>query len=105
MKASTKPAKGIFALSNHLFWDTPVENIDWYDHRAFIVERVMGYGEMKDWEIVKEMYSKEEMREIAIGLRVLDDFSISFLSLVLDLPKENFRCYTERQSQPNFWHY
>ncbi len=105
MKANTKPEYDISALSSHLFWDTPLENIDWYEHRSFIVERVMGYGIMKDWEIIKQVYTKEEMREIVTAIRVLDDFSIAFLSVVLDLPKENFRCYTERQSQPSFWHY
>ncbi|WP_114752507.1 DUF6922 domain-containing protein [Pleomorphovibrio marinus] len=105
MKADSNSKQDIYSLSSHLFWDTPIEDIDWYQHRAFIVERVMGYGSIEDWEIIKKAYSKEEMREIVIGIRVLDDFSIAFLSLVLDLPKEEFRCYTERQYQPSFWHY
>jgi hypothetical protein len=45
------------------------------------------------------------MGEIVTGLRVLDDFSIAFLSVVLDLPKEDFKCYTERQQQTSYWHY
>lgn len=100
-----KSVPDVTDLSPHLFWDTPVENIDWWEHRAFIVERVMGYGFFKDWEAIKKMYGKEGLRSFVTNIRVLDDFSIAFLSLVLDLKKEDFRCYIEKQSHPNFWHY
>lgn len=105
MNADMKPKYDISSLSSHLFWDTPIEDIDWYTHSGFIIERVMGYGRIEDWEIIKKVYSKEEMREIVKDIRVLDDFSIAFLSVVLDLPKGDFKCYTERQYQPSFWHY
>ncbi|WP_162417591.1 DUF6922 domain-containing protein [Cyclobacterium roseum] len=105
MRANPIPEYSISSLSKHLFWETPVDSLDWWENREFIVERVMGYGQIGDWEIIKQIYSKEELKEIVMGIRVLDDFSIAFLSLVLDLPKERFRCYTEKQSQRSFWHY
>lgn len=87
-----------------MFWDTPLENIHWYDHRGFILERVMRYGKIDDWHIMTEWYGKEELSKIAVRLRDMDDVSISFLSLVLELPKEEFRCYIDRQLRPSFWH-
>lgn len=105
MEAQARPQPDISKFSQHLFWDTPLENIDCYEHRAFIVERVMGYGLINDWEVLKQLYTKEELRTFVTDIRVLDDFSIAFLSLVLDLPKESFRCYIEKQSRPSFWHY
>lgn len=92
-------------LSPHLFWDTPIEGIHWWKHRAFIVERVMNYGFMKDWNTIKTWYDQAEMKAIVTKIRTLDDFSIAFLSLILDLPKESFRCYTEKQFRPSFWDY
>lgn len=91
-------------LSKRMFWDTPIENIDPIAHSGFIVERVMRYGEVKDWEIIKKWYGKKGLKEIVVRLRDLDNISISFLSLVLDLKKEDFRCYIERQLRPSFWH-
>jgi len=92
-------------LSPHLFWDTPIEHLHWWEHRAFIIERVMNYGLLKDWNTIKEWYSKENMKTIVTSIRTLDDFSIAFLSLILDIPKDAFRCYNDRQSHPSFWHY
>ncbi len=92
-------------LSGRIFWDTPIENIHWFDHRGFIIERVMRYGRFEDWELIKKWYGRDTMRAAVVQLRDLDDFSIAFLSLVLSVKKEDFRCYIERQSQPSFWHY
>ncbi len=93
----------ISELSGHLFWDTPPDRIDGYAHRAFIVERVMGYGTIEDWNTIKRWYGKAGLRSIVVGLRELDDVSLAFLCLVLDLKKEDFRCYNEQQLQPGFW--
>lgn len=92
-------------LSPGIFWDTPIENINPREHGGFILERVMMYGELKDWKVLQEMYSIKELSSIATSVRNLDDFSISFLSLVLDVDKSQFRCYTEKQSLPSFWNY
>jgi hypothetical protein len=93
----------ISELSGHLFWDTPPDRIDGYVHQAFIVERVMGYGTIEDWNTIKRWYGKAGLRSIVVGLRELDDVSLAFLCLVLDLKKEDFRCYNEQQLQPGFW--
>lgn len=103
MEAPSTQAYPIEALSPHLFWDTPPENIDRQVHRAFIVERVMGYGRMSDWETIKRWYGREGLREIVTELRQLDDFSLAFLCLVLDLKKEDFKWYIQKQYHPNFW--
>ncbi|MBK8356361.1 MAG: hypothetical protein IPL13_13590 [Saprospiraceae bacterium] len=56
-------------LSPQLFWDTRVEDVDWDDHSAFIVERVLEYGMMKDWKMIREVYGLERIKNLAIGLR------------------------------------
>jgi len=103
MTNTTVQAFQVSALSSRMFWDTPLENIHWFEHRHFIIERVMRYGQMTDWETIKQWYGPDIMREVVVELRDLDDISIAFLSLVLDLKKENFRCYIEKQSRQSFW--
>lgn len=82
-----------------------MEHIDKSQHAGFVLERVMMYGTLEDWKILKLLYSKKELRNMAVTLRTLDDFSISFLSLVLGVDKNQFRCYTQKQSHPSFWNY
>ena len=94
----------ITQLSHRIFWDTPLENIDPWRHRGWIIERVMRYGSLSDWHLLKKWYDKETMRQSVIRLRDLDAISIAYLSLILEIPKEEFRCYTERQLRPSFWH-
>ena len=92
-------------LSPEIFWDTNIEDINKNKHLSFILERVMVYGQLKDWKILNKIYSLETIKKIAISVRSLDDFSISFLSLVLNVDKNEFRCYILKQSQKNFWTY
>ena len=91
-------------LSKRMFWDTPIENIDPVKHSRWIVDRVMRWGKVEDWELIKKWYGKSGLRKIVVTSRDLDNVSISFLCIVLDLKKEDFRCYIERQLHPNFWY-
>jgi len=92
-------------LSPQLFWDTRVEDVSWDRHDSFIVERVLEYGMMKDWNLIKAAYGLERIKEVSLKLRSLSDLSLSFLCWLYNLEKEQFRCYTLRQSNQAFWHY
>ncbi|NJN77776.1 MAG: hypothetical protein HC803_05130 [Saprospiraceae bacterium] len=41
-------------LSPHLFWDVDVNEVDLDNHAAFILERVMRYGQLSDWILIKK---------------------------------------------------
>ena len=92
-------------LSEVIFWDVEVSELEWDAHKAFILERVMSYGNLPDWGIVKRIYGFKQLKEIALNLRNLDDFSLAFLSTIFQIEKSNFRCYKLKQSSPNFWNY
>ncbi|MBK6374320.1 MAG: hypothetical protein IPF67_14535 [Saprospiraceae bacterium] len=70
-------------LSPQLFWDTRVEDVDWEDHAGFIAERVIEYGMMKDWKMIREVYGLERIKNLALGLRSLSDLSLSFLCNII----------------------
>jgi hypothetical protein len=95
----------VSALSARMFWDTPIAHIEGHGHRHFIVERVMRYGRLQDWELIKAWYGFEGLREIVTALRDLDEVSIAYLCAILDLKQEDFKCYTRRQSLPSFLSY
>lgn len=95
----------ITLFSPHIFWDVSIEDIDLQNHASFVLERVMRYGQIKDWILLKEIFGLPKIKELAVAVRDLDDFSIAFLSLILNIKKEAFRCYRQQQSQPSFWDY
>lgn len=92
-------------LSPHLFWDVDKSKLDFEKSSTFLVERVLEYGLMKDWKLIKKIYGLEKIKEITLQSRSLDDVTLSFLCTIFDLEKEAFRCYKLRQSNPHYWNY
>lgn len=87
-------------FSKYLFWDTKYNKVDLNKHSSYIVSRVLEYGTLDDWKYIKDYYGLETIVEIARKLRTLDKKALAFISALANIPKENFRCYTIRQSMP-----
>lgn len=85
-------------FSSIIFWDVDPSKIDFTKHRRFIIGRVVQYGTIEDWREVKKLYGIDAIRSEMLQERYLDERSLSFLSCILDVPKEKFRCYIESQS-------
>ncbi len=92
-------------FSPHLFWDIDDMRIDVKKLKPFIIQRVLEYGLMEDWRLIKKIYGLEEIKKEALNFRSLDAVTLSFLSSFFHLKKQDFRCYKFRQSAPNFWDY
>ncbi len=92
-------------LSPHLFWDVDKTTLDFEKSKIQIVYKVLEYGLMSDWNIIKEIYGLETIKEISLELRTLDDVTLSYLSNLFKIDKSNFRCYKLKQSNQNFWSY
>jgi hypothetical protein len=95
----------ILNLSPHIFWDVDVATIDMEKNGVFVLQRVLQYGLLKDWLIIKSNLGLERIKSIALQIPVLDDVSISFLSNLLHIEKSEFRCYKNKQSNQNYWNY
>jgi hypothetical protein len=95
----------ILNLSPHIFWDVDVATIDMEKNGVFVLQRVLQYGLLKDWLILKSNLGLERIKSIAVQIPALDDVSISFLSNLLHIEKSEFRCYKNKQSNQNYWNY
>ena len=90
-------------FSKHLFWDIDVSNLDFEKHKEFIVQRVLEYGVMKDFVLLIKYLSLNQVKNIAINLRSLDDRTLNFIATITNTPLQDFRCYTLKQSQQTHW--
>ncbi|MEP7324284.1 MAG: hypothetical protein ABI761_20300 [Saprospiraceae bacterium] len=90
-------------LSSHLFWDVDKTKLEWKKNEIQIIEKVLIYGLLEDWKLINLVYGKEVIKNVSMNLRSLDEVTLSFLCTIYKLKKEDFRCYTERLSQTNFW--
>ena len=92
-------------LSVHLFWDVDKAKLDHEKNKKLIIHRVLDYGLLNDWLYIKEYYGISEIGNTAITIRDLEANSISFISLLAKIPKEQFLCFTTKQSQNKHWNF
>ena len=92
-------------LTRAIFWDTNYDQIDWEAKARYVIERVVNYGTLSDWHAIREHYGMDRIKEAVIQSRDLHPKSLCLMSLIFDIPKEQFRCYTQIQSNREHWTY
>lgn len=106
----SQPAKGAKTpktkaedFSAHLFWDVDKEQLNFDEHKKYIVKYVLMYGQINDWKLLLEVYGLEQIAKSATQIRDLDKKSASFISTLSDIPLNQFRCYTTKLSIKEHW--
>lgn len=100
-----KSGISVTQFSSHLFWDIESKKIDFEKNKKWLIKRVLEYGLLNDWLIVYKYYGINKIAQITMQIRDLDDKSLSFISLLSDVPKEDFLCYTTKQLSPKHWNF
>lgn len=88
----------IHNLSQYIFWDCDRDTISVTDNAPFIIQRVLSYGQIEDWNIIKQTYGLDYIVDKCKKMRVLPPQAVSFLCCLSGAKKEDFRCYTTKQS-------
>ena len=78
----------ITRFSTYLFWDVNKDDLDMEKHSQYIIKRVLEYGMLQDWNIVKQYYGLGRIVEIAKGFRELEPRALAYLSAISQTPKE-----------------
>lgn len=95
----------INGFSQNLFWDADISAIDVQAHAGYIVARVLEYGRFEDWRRLVSFYGMKRIVAEAKDVRSLNPKSLAYLCLVSKTNKEDYRCYTTRQSDLGLWSY
>ena len=93
----------ISQLSPVLFWDMDKENMDVERHSAGLIQRVLERGNLQDWRLTRDFYGMDRIVADCKRLRTLDPMALSFICMLSDTNKEDYRCYQFRQSNPTLW--
>ncbi|MDD5149145.1 MAG: hypothetical protein PHC28_01515 [Flavobacterium sp.] len=72
-------------------------------YQSFFIQRVLEYGKMKDWNLIKDLYGMEAIKEASLNARSLDAVTLSFVSTLFNINKTEFRCFKHRQLFQNLW--
>lgn len=92
-------------FSSHLFWDVRKEDIDLDKHSEYVIGRVLEYGLLNDWNLIRTYYGLSKIVEVTKGMRALEPRALAYISAISKTPKEQFRCYTYQQSNPQHWNF
>jgi hypothetical protein len=80
-------------ISKKLFWDLRYDLIDYDDDKRLVIDRVFSLGTENDEKEIFRYYGEETIKEVVINLKYLDKKVLNYLSIILHLNKEDFRCY------------
>lgn len=62
-------------------------------------------GDLPEIQMVLNFYGKEQVLEALKSAQYLDDLTLSYCATIFQIPKSHFKCYTEKQLNPNFLGY
>ena len=92
-------------LNKAYFWDVDYSNMDAQKSQRLIIERVMLFGKLDEIKLIKDFYGEKTLISTLCNINYIDPKNLNFFSLLFDIPKTKFKCYTRKQliSQP--WSY
>ena len=86
------------------FWDTKFDELDIIKNKRYIISRLYCYGDLRAIKWIKETYSKEDIKEVAIKSRDLKPLAANYLRQQFDLKKEEMAYYRAIQGMNyEFW--
>jgi len=89
-------------LSEYLFWDCNINLLDPNIDRKLILERVFSRGTENDEKEVLNYYGKNIVKNTILDIKYFDKKTLNYLSIVFNIPKEEFKCYKYSLSKNPF---
>jgi hypothetical protein len=90
-------------LNKSTFWEHDISTIDPEAHYKAIISRIAMRGDEFEIRGMRRFYGDEKIKEVLLQVRYLDKYTLSLFSNIYNIPKEKFRCYIWKQSNPTHW--
>jgi len=85
-----------------LFWDLDPTKFNLWDNRRIIIERVFSLGNLDELKFIFSHYGSDTIRKEIVKAGSLDEKTLQFASEILQIPKQEFRCYRKKQSAQTY---
>ena len=92
-------------LSKNIFWDIEIDSLDNTRDRCLIIERAVAMGDLADIKEIIQFYGIETIKLEITEAGYLDNKTIAWLGVFLNIPKTKFKCCTKRQSNRVHWNF
>jgi hypothetical protein len=96
MKRSIKNNKKRPEFSNGCFWDQDYTKLDPEKNKNYIISRVISRGGTQDELELFRYYGWEIIKKEVVKIRYLNEKILNYISKLLDIPPEKFRCFNNK---------
>lgn len=92
-------------INKAYFWDIDISSLDEIKSKRLIIERVANLGNLTEIKLLVDHYGKMELINTICNLNYIDPKTLNFFSLVFNIPKSSFKCFTRKQSKVQHWNF
>jgi len=92
-------------LNKAYFWDTDTTELDAWQSKRLIIERIINFGNLREIKLIIEFYGTKEIKSTLCELNYIDPKTLNFISLLFNIPKTKFKCYIRKQLTSQPWNY
>lgn len=90
-------------LNKRIFWDTDFHKIDYDKSYQSVIERVFERGDVSDIREIRRYYGDEVIKNVLCRSKYLSKIKLFLASAIFELPLQNFKCYSSKQSTQELW--
>lgn len=87
----------------HLLWEVDLNSFDYNKSSQLVVERVVQRGDTDDWLTILNLYGYEGVRDHIKNIPHLNNKDMNFVHFIFDIPLNELKCYTKKQSARQHW--
>ena len=92
-------------LNKSTFWEYDIAKMNPEEDFYTIIPRIAMRGTYNEWLAMKKFYGDTRIKQVLKEERFLDKKTLHYFSILYNIPKEEFRCYTMKQLDPTPWDY
>lgn len=92
-------------FNKRIFWDVDFEALNYDENPEFIITRVITRGDVDDIRQCRRFYGDEIISDILLNTNFLPEIKLYLASAIINKDITEFKCYKNRQSNPELYPY
>jgi len=90
-------------VRKEILWDLNYSKLDPKKNKAFIIERVLSYGNLGELKFIFNYYGLKIIRQTVKNIGYLDPKTLEFITTYLSVNKDEMKCCIKKQSAIQHW--
>jgi hypothetical protein len=88
--------ESLLKLTKEVFWGCDLTKFDYKRDKEYIIKRIIEAGLENDEIIMWELYTYEDIKNVAVNIEYLDADIVTYMAFVLKIEESEFKCYKKK---------